>query len=178
MANGALLVLLLNLKRFTLSGALFALKRKKMYEAEIDKIQNVKMTLETQIIQLESSVQTKASLGAMAEGSKMMAGIHAVTGIERVDEVMDHLKEHSELQTELNTAMAQSVTASLCDDDELLDELNALSTSDTAGERVEAPNDNLQLPIAPERELPEPTKSSEEDRDTKDLEAEHVGLMQ
>ena len=33
-------------------GALFCMKRKKLYEAEADKIQNVKMTLETQVINL------------------------------------------------------------------------------------------------------------------------------
>ena len=37
--------------------ALFAMKRKKLYEAEVDKIQNVKMTLETQVINLESAAQ-------------------------------------------------------------------------------------------------------------------------
>ena len=31
-------------------GALFKLKQKKLYEQEIDKIQNIKMTLETQVM--------------------------------------------------------------------------------------------------------------------------------
>lgn len=33
-----------------IKGALFKLKQKKLYEQEIDKIQNIKMTLETQVM--------------------------------------------------------------------------------------------------------------------------------
>lgn len=38
-------------------GALFAMKRKKLFEQEIDKIENVKMTLETQVCVCITEVQ-------------------------------------------------------------------------------------------------------------------------
>ena len=61
------------------------MKRKKMYEQEIDKIQNVKMTLETQVINLESAAQNAETFKAMEAGSKTMKKIRTDVGIEKVD---------------------------------------------------------------------------------------------
>jgi charged multivesicular body protein 4 len=51
------------------------MKRKKLYEAEYDKIQNIKMTLETQVIGLESAAQNAETFKAMSQGTKTMQKI-------------------------------------------------------------------------------------------------------
>jgi charged multivesicular body protein 4A/B len=51
---------------------LFALKKKKMYEAEISKIQGAMMNLETQALSLEGSATNMEVFGAMRVGGKAM----------------------------------------------------------------------------------------------------------
>lgn len=160
-------------------GALFAMKRKKMYEAEIDKIQNVKMTLETQVINLEGAAQNAATFQAMQQGTKTMKKIRQDVGIEQVDDIMDEIKEEMELANEVNEAIAQPVDPLMADEDELLDELNALETADLEAELLKpaaVANNNLSLPSVPDSKLPAPKLNAAEEDDLKKLEAELAGL--
>lgn len=162
-------------------GALFAMKRKKLFEAEIDKIQNVKMTLETQVINLESAAQNAETFKAMEEGSKTMKNIREKVGIDEVDDVMDSIKEEMEMANEINQAIAQPVDPLMADEDELLEELQELENADLEAELLapptkqqEIPNDDLSLPAVPDQKLP--TLAKKEEDDLKALEAELAGL--
>jgi charged multivesicular body protein 4 len=154
------------------------MKRKKMFETEIDKIQNVKMTLETQVINLESAAQNAETFKAMEAGSKTMKKIRTDVGIEKVDDIMDEIKEEMELAAEINNAIAQPVDPLLADEEELLAELNALETSDLEAELLAPPtgvkNSGLSLPTVPNSKLPGLNKSEEDE--LKQLEAELAGL--
>ncbi|EEC46235.1 predicted protein [Phaeodactylum tricornutum CCAP 1055/1] len=121
-------------------GALFAMKRKKLYESEVDKIQNVKMTLETQVINLESAAQNAETFKAMEAGSKTMKKIRTDVGIEKVDDIMDDIKAEMEMANEINEAIAQPVDPLLTDEDELLEELNALEAMDLEAELLAPPS--------------------------------------
>ena len=150
------------------------MKRKKLFEAEIDKIQNVKMTLETQVINLESAAQNAETFKAMEAGSKTMKKIRTDVGIEKVDDIMDEIKEEMEMANEINSAIAQPVDPLLTDEDELLEELNALEASDLEAELLAPPTSNLALPTVPDSKLPALAKKEEDD--LKALEAELAGL--
>ena len=155
-------------------GALFAMKRKKLYEAEQDKIVNVKMTLETQVINLESAAQNAQTFQAMQSGAKTMQKIRDEVGIEKVDDVMDEIREEMEMANEINNAIAQPVDPLMTDEDELLDELNALETADLEAELLKPPataEKPLDLPSVPTSQL-----AQKEQDDLKQLEAELAGL--
>lgn len=154
-------------------GALFVMKRKKLYESEVDKIQNVKMTLETQVINLESAAQNAQTFQAMQAGTNTMKKIRTDVGIDDVDDVMDNIKEEMEMAQEINTAMGQPVDPILADEDELLAELNELETSDLEAELLK-PTPELSLPAVPNQKLPALAKKEEDD--LKKLEAELAGL--
>ena len=154
-------------------GALFAMKRKKMYEAEVDKIQNVKMTLETQVINLESAAQNAQTYKAMAAGSNTMKKIRQDVGIEKVDDIMDEIREEMELAAEINSAIAAPVDPMMADEDELLAELNALEAQDLEAELLAPPMSAL--PAVPNKKLPQLKNRKEED-ELKLLEAELAGL--
>jgi charged multivesicular body protein 4A/B len=147
------------------------MKRKKMYELEIDKIQNIRMTLETQSIQLESAIHNKITLGAMSEGSKVMSGIQAVTGIEQVDSMLDRMKEESDILVEITGALSQSIDLTSTDDDELLAELYALNASDIGAELMQPADGqaDLSLPTVPAEKLPSRPALSTENLGTKEL---------
>jgi len=154
-------------------GALFAMKRKKLYEQEVDKIQNVKMTLETQVINLESAAQNAQTFKAMEAGSKTMKKIRTDVGIDQVDDIMDSIKEEMEMANEINAAIAQPVDPLLADDDELLAELNALESSDLEAELLK-PTPAINMPAVPNAKLPALAKDEEDE--LKKLEAELAGM--
>lgn len=56
-------------------GALFALKRKKLYEGEIMKLQGARITLDSQISALESAVVNIETFNAMKSGAQALKGI-------------------------------------------------------------------------------------------------------
>ena len=151
------------------------MKRKKLYEQEHEKIVNVKFTLETQVMNLESAQQNAQTFQALKQGNTAMQGIRQEVGIEAVDDVMDEIKEEMELAQEINQAIAQPVDPLMTDEDELLEELNALETADLEAELLKPPpTASLSMPSAPSSKLPALAKSEEDD--LKALEAELAGL--
>lgn len=163
-------------------GALFALKRKKLYEAEIDKIGNIKMTLETQVMNLESAAQNAETFKAMNAGKSAMTTIRNDVGIEKVDDLMDDIKEEMEMANEISDALAQPVDPLLADEDDLLAELNALEAEDVEAELLKPTTKktgemNINLPDVPNTELPAiKNATKEEEEELKQLEAELAGF--
>jgi charged multivesicular body protein 4 len=152
------------------------MKRKKLYEAELEKISNVKFTLETQVINLESAQQNAQTFQAMKQGKTAMQGIRQEVGLEAVDDMMDEIKEEMELAQEINNAIAQPVDPLMTDEDELLEELNMLETADLEAELLKPPPtmQSLSLPTVPDSKLPALAKKEEDD--LRALEAELAGL--
>ena len=155
---------------------MYAMKRKKLYEAEIEKIQNVKMTLETQVIHLESAAQNNETFKAMEAGTKTMQKIRTDVGVEKADDIMDDIRNELEMAQEITNAISQQVDPLLTDEDELLEELNALEASDLEKELLAPPTttNGLSLPAVPDAKLPSLPKKEEDD--LKQLEAELAGL--
>jgi len=161
--------------RFEYKGALYAMKRKKLYEQEMAKIQNVRFTLETQVMNLESAQQNAQTYQALKQGNTAMKGIREDVGIDQVDDVMDEIKEEMEMAQEINDAIAQPVDPLMADEDELLEELNMLETADLEAELLKPPPTAMQaMPAVPSSKLPALAKKEEDD--LKALEAELAGL--
>jgi charged multivesicular body protein 4 len=108
-------------------GALCAMKKRKLYEGELNKIENVKMTLETQAINLEGAAHNVHTFNAMRSGNSAISSIRKAMGIERVDEMLDDIKEEMEFHREVDNAFAQPIDPLLADDDDLLAELDELA---------------------------------------------------
>jgi len=157
-------------------GALFAMKRKKLYEAEVDKIANIKMTLETQVMNLESAAQNAETFKAMNAGKSAMTGIRQDTNIDTVDDLMDEIKEEMEMADEISNALAQPVDPLLTDEYDLLAELQELEADDVE-EQLLQPAQHIALPDVPSNELPAiPNATKKEEEELKQLEAELAGL--
>ena len=150
---------------FASPGALFSLKRKKMYEAELDKIANIKMTLETQVMNLESVIQNAETFRAMEAGKNAMAAIRKETDIERVEELIDDVKEEMEAASEISNALAQPIDPFVMDEDDLLAELKEEMTADDAlgAPVVKAHHEAVAFPTAPTKKLPAIANASKEE---------------
>lgn len=160
-------------------GAMFALKRKKLYESELDKIQNVKMTLETQVMNLESATQNADTFMAMKQGTNAMKQIRQDVGIEKVDDMMDEIKDEMDMASEISNAIAQPIDPYLHDEDELLKELEELEQGDVEAELLKpTPGEaKLDLPAVPAGKLPTLASAVDDDEaELKRLEAEIAGM--
>ncbi|KAJ3084708.1 ESCRT-III subunit protein snf7 [Quaeritorhiza haematococci] len=103
--------------------ALMALKRKKAYEDQINKIMGSRMTLETQMMAIENANVNLETMKAMKEGAAAMKAIHGDLDINKVDQALDDMREQMELANEISEAISQPIAGIGFDLDE--DELNA-----------------------------------------------------
>ena len=102
-----------------------------------------------------------------------MKKIHAQTGVEKVEDILDEIREESEIGQELNNALGQQLDPYLCDDDELLAELEGLS-SITSSSIQSSPQKLPSMPSVPTNKLPKNKRKDEDD--LKLLEAELAGM--
>ena len=75
-------------------GAILCLKRKKMYQAEVDKINNILANLEQQKFTLENAATNAVVVGAMQESKAGLQSITASMDVDNVTELMDDLQEN------------------------------------------------------------------------------------
>lgn len=151
-------------------GALFCLKRKKMYEAEVNKIQGAQMTLTQQIMSLESATINMEVFKGMKTGANAMKQIHGQMNVDKVDETMEEINETMDVAKEISDVISQPVGDPL-DEDDLLEELNELQEEELESKMLDvnvpaaipaatvpampaAPTDTiLSFPTAPEGEI-------------------------
>ncbi len=104
-------------------GAILCLKRKKMYQAEVDKINNILANLEQQKFTLENAATNAVVVGAMQESKAGLQSITASMDVDNVTELMDDLQENMDMGEEISNALGQQMGDTV-DDDELLGELD------------------------------------------------------
>mmetsp|Transcript_20704 Transcript_20704/g.17692 ORF Transcript_20704/g.17692 Transcript_20704/m.17692 type:complete len:167 (+) Transcript_20704:11-511(+) len=117
-------------------GALMALKRKKLYEAELQTLMNSRMTLEQQILSLESSQTTAVAVQALAQGVSAQKQMNQQLNIDNIDELMDDMAEQQDLQNEVSQVLSSG--NQIMDDDELLNELDQIEAEELDKQMVDA----------------------------------------
>lgn len=128
--------------------AVAIMKRRKLHEQELQKIGNVKMTLETQAIQLESAAGTAEVFQAMSAGTSTMQKIRMeIGGTDKVDDLMMDMQEEQNMADEVSQAIGQGIDPLMgaMDDDELMKELQAMDVADLEQEfnNAEMPHSNV-----------------------------------
>jgi len=107
------------------NGALISLKRKKMFEEEIEKNNGMLLVLENQIFTLEGASMNKQLVEAMTLGQSTIKQIHNVMDPTKIEDLMDDINESNENHKIIHNAMAQPLR-DIYNDDELLEELEKL----------------------------------------------------
>ena len=129
------------------SGALIALKRKKLYESEIGKLEGARMNLEQQLFAIEGASMNKNIFDSLKTGNSVLKQVHGDMKIEDVDKLKDEMEEQQDMLNELNEAISQPMgMLSTVDDDELMNELDELEAKEyeTGMLDLEAPSVNKQ----------------------------------
>merc|ERR1712038_570599 len=127
-------------------GALYHLKKKKMYEKELDQIFGKKANLDTQIMTLEGAASNKAVLDAMKIGARQLKATIKESDLDQIDDVVDEIAESTALAEELGEAMSQPI-GTVVDEDELEDELAGLE--EEIGDEEIAKLDMFDMPSVP-----------------------------
>jgi len=119
-------------------GALFHLKRKKMFEKQIDQIYGKKANIELQIMTLEGASGNNDVLKAMRSGADALKRSVKETDVEKVADVMEDINESMGLADELGEALSQPI-GPVMDEDELNAELEEMENELDDAELLKAP---------------------------------------
>lgn len=112
------------------SGALLALKRKKLFESEIHKLQGARITMvccavsfiiynkgwiykvvklcqDSQVLALESAAVNIETFRAMKAGANAMKGIRGNLDSDKVDDMMEEIQEEREIHDAISEAISR-----------------------------------------------------------------------
>lgn len=167
------------LKKGDKPGAMYCMKKKKMYEGEITKLNGARMTLERQQLALESQATTMDAYNAMRQGNQTMQAQRGRVDAEAVEEEMENIREEIETSNEIANAIGQPIDDEF-DEAELLAELNdfeqeeledtLLNTPSVPADRPVISQDiGLDLPMAPTSQVA--TEVDEDEEALRSLEA-------
>jgi len=109
------------------AAATAALRRKKLHEAELEKLYGQRMTLETQLNAIENANLNAETMAAMRQGAQALRDIHGNLTIDKVDATMDQVREQMELTNEISEAISNPLGAATdIDEEDLKNELAEL----------------------------------------------------
>jgi len=124
-------------------GAMLCLKRKKMYEGEITKIQGARITMEQQVLSLENHSITMETVRTMQQGAQTMKTMRGKMGADDVADLMDDIREEMDTAEELSNELSRPAQE-LFDDAELLEELNELEELELEEQMLNVPHVGVQ----------------------------------
>lgn len=134
--------------------AIQCLKKKKLYEVQVEQLGNFQLRIHDQMIMLEGAKATTETVDALRSGATAMKAMQKATNIDDVDKTMDEINEQTENMKQIQEALSTPIGAAAdFDDDELEAELEEL-------EGAELEETLLQPAITPTIPLPKvPTHS-------------------
>lgn len=158
--------------------AIQCLKRKKLYEVQVEQLGNFQLRIHDQMIMLEGAKATTETVEALRSGATAMKAIQKATNIDDVDKTMDEINEQTENMKQIQEALSTPIGAAAdFDDDELEAELEELEGAEL-DDALLTPAAPTPLPSAPykppQRQPPQKVapQSTEEDDELAALQAE------
>ena len=151
-------------------GALFQLRRKKMFEKELDSIAGRKQNMELQKLTIETAMGNKENLKIMKDTQKTLSTLVDEKTVEDADEVFAQIEENQATSNELDELLGRPLGA-LYDDDELLEELEELDVEESEIQSVATIPKTLNDvdPIKHHLPLPEEPQEDQDDREEREL---------
>eukprot|EP01120_Amphizonella_sp_Union-15-10_P014182 TRINITY_DN6797_c0_g1_i1.p1 TRINITY_DN6797_c0_g1~~TRINITY_DN6797_c0_g1_i1.p1 ORF type:complete len:210 (-),score=58.11 TRINITY_DN6797_c0_g1_i1:44-673(-) len=129
--------------------ALMAIKKRKIYETQCEKLANARLTIEQQIITIESATINFETLSAMRIGARTMQGLNRNMNIDDLEDTVDEIREQMDIANEVGEAIARPIFEDP-DADELEAELNKLQEDELEQQfkDIQAPKADATQPIA------------------------------
>lgn len=108
-----------------MNNAKLLLKRKKLYEQELQNILNNRLTLEDNLINLENMQLHKIAVNALSFSAITHKKMNTEINSQRVEKILDTIHENKEMQEEVNQALNFNLVNAV-DDDEIDRELELI----------------------------------------------------
>ncbi|XP_058223838.1 vacuolar protein sorting-associated protein 32 homolog 2-like [Rhododendron vialii] len=159
--------------------AIQCLKRKRLYEQQVEQLGNFQLRIHDQMIMLEGSKATTETVAALRTGAAAMKAMQKATNIDDVDKTMDEINEQTENMKQIQEALSAPIgSAADFDEDELEAELEELEGSELEEQLLQPATTVLSPPLsAPEGKIrppvrPAPRKNTAEEDELAALQAE------
>eukprot|EP00999_Lentomonas_sp_LEN2_P000344 NODE_1344_length_898_cov_67.304799_g1298_i0.p1 GENE.NODE_1344_length_898_cov_67.304799_g1298_i0~~NODE_1344_length_898_cov_67.304799_g1298_i0.p1 ORF type:complete len:217 (+),score=73.37 NODE_1344_length_898_cov_67.304799_g1298_i0:139-789(+) len=152
--------------------AMAHLKRKKTYESQMEKLQAQQLNLMTMKDRLEEAAMTKETLAAQQAGKQALSNAYGKMDADKVADEMDKIRDAMDDAREISDAMAQPLDGDMLDEDDLMDELNALEQEELDAEMLGINAQQSSLPAKKQTETAKPVEQQEEDDALAELEAQ------
>ncbi|CAN0901406.1 Vacuolar protein sorting-associated protein 32 homolog 1 [Linum grandiflorum] len=150
--------------------AIQCLKRKRLYEQQIETLGNFQLRVHDQMIMLEGAKATTETVDALRTGASAMKAMQKATNIDDVDKTMDEINEQTENMKQIQEALSTPIGAAAdFDDDELEAELEELEGAELEEQLLQpattAPAAPVHVPAGrqPARAAPQRKNTEEED---------------
>eukprot|EP00826_Nyctotherus_ovalis_P036303 TRINITY_DN3206_c0_g1_i6.p2 TRINITY_DN3206_c0_g1~~TRINITY_DN3206_c0_g1_i6.p2 ORF type:complete len:214 (+),score=89.77 TRINITY_DN3206_c0_g1_i6:154-795(+) len=122
-------------------GAILALKKKKMFEGEYNKISGMKLMLEQQKVQIEATINDADIFTALKKGNEAINAVSQQVNIDSFQDLKDDLEEQQANAEEIGNFFGELAKDG---EDELLEELEQLES-----DNVEAQLQDVGVPSGP-----------------------------
>lgn len=157
--------------------AIQCLKRKRLYEQQIEQLGNFQLRIHDQMIMLEGAKATTETVDALRTGASAMKAMQKATNIDDVDKTMDEINEQTENMKQIQEALSAPIGAAAdFDEDELEAELEELEGFELEEQLLQpattAPAAPVQVPAGRQPTRPVPQKHTAEEDELAALQAE------
>ncbi|CAN9446170.1 unnamed protein product [Alternaria sp. RS040] len=151
------------------------------FEHSLEQTSSQIMTLEREIYSIETANINKETLDAMKNAGTAMKQIHAGLTIDKVDNVMEDLREQHAIGEEISEAITSGVASNGIDEDELDEELAELQQEKLDEQMLNTGNvpihdapSSQKLPQAPSTnpKAPQRVEEDDEEEELRKLQAE------
>ncbi|XP_058747342.1 vacuolar protein sorting-associated protein 32 homolog 2-like [Vicia villosa] len=157
--------------------AIQCLKRKRLYEQQIEQLGNFQLRIHDQMIMLEGAKATTETVDALRTGAAAMKAMQKATNIDDVDKTMDEINEQTENMKQIQEALSTPIGAAAdFDEDELEAELEELESAELEEQLLQpattAPAATSYVPAGRQPTRPVPAKPTPEEDELAALQAE------
>ncbi|KAL5728930.1 hypothetical protein ACHQM5_001952 [Ranunculus cassubicifolius] len=155
--------------------AIQCLKRKRLYEQQVEQLGNFQLRIHDQMIMLEGAKATTETVDALRTGAAAMKAMQKATNIDDVDKTMDEINEQTENMKQIQEALSHPISSEDFDEDELEAELEELEGAELEEQLLQpattAPQPSY-VPAGRQPTRPVPAKKTAEEEEFAALQAE------
>ncbi|TVU50650.1 hypothetical protein EJB05_02029, partial [Eragrostis curvula] len=153
------------------NAAIQCLKKKKLYETQIEQLSNFQLRVHDQIIMLENAKATTDTVDALHSGSSAVKAIQHSLNIDDIENAIDEANEQTENMKQIQEALATPVGVSAdFDEDELEAELEDLEEEEL--DELPEPLARHSVPVQPSAEGTSSSKQASDLTELTKLQAE------
>lgn len=104
------------------NAAIACLKRKQLYQTQIDSFQNQKNNVETMIFKLEEAIINKQTISSLQKTNSVFKELSSNMSVSHVENTIDDIQNTMQDFNEITNVLSSPISSEVIDEDELLSE--------------------------------------------------------